>query len=326
MEKNFPVQTRSFARYAWAVLGCNLLVILWGAYVRASGSGAGCGNHWPLCNGEVLPASPSVKTFVELTHRLTSGVALLLVVGLAVWAFRKFPKRHPVRAGAALSVLFILTEALVGAGLVLFELVADNASIARALFMSVHLANTFILLGVLTLTAWWASGGQPLSLRGQGMFGWLFAWALFGTIVLGVSGAVAALGDTLFPALSLTEALRQDFSPTAHLLIRLRLAHPFIAVIVGCYMVIISIAAMLLRPHVWTRRFTLALVALVVVQLLLGLLNVALLAPIWLQLVHLLLADAVWIVLVLNANTVLEPNAPAQEFAAQLKRVQSVEV
>ncbi|HVF51455.1 MAG TPA: COX15/CtaA family protein [Pyrinomonadaceae bacterium] len=325
MEKIIPVQARSFARYAWAVLACNVLVILWGAYVRASGSGAGCGNHWPLCNGEVLPASPTVKTFVELAHRLTSGVALLLVVGLAVWAFRKFPRRHPVRRGAALSVLFILTEALVGAGLVLFELVADNASVARALFMSVHLANTFILLGVLTLTAWWASGGQPLSLRGQGVYGGLFALALLGTIVLGVSGAVAALGDTLFPALTLAEALRQDFSPTAHLLIRLRLAHPLIAVVVGCYVVIISVVASLLRPHVWTRRFTLALVALVVAQLGLGLLNVALLAPIWLQLVHLLLADAVWIVLVLNASTVLERDAPAQEFAARLKRVQSVE-
>lgn len=315
MENFSHGRARRFAGYAWAVLGLTLLVILWGAFVRASGAGAGCGNHWPLCNGEVLPQSPTAHTFIELTHRLTSGAVLLLILGLAVWAFRAFPKGHPVRKGAALSVVFIVTEALVGAGLVRFELVADNASVARALWMSAHLANTFVLLAVLTLTAWWASGGGAVGWAGQGSFGWLFAVALAATVVLGISGAVAALGDTLFPSLSLDEALRQDFSPTAHLLIRLRLAHPLLAVAVGGYSVAVSLYAMLARAHVWTKRFALALAAVVVAQLLVGLTNVALLAPVWLQLVHLFLADAVWILLVLTAAAALERRADAPAYA-----------
>lgn len=127
---------RRFAIFSWSVLVYNLGIILWGAFVRASGSGAGCGSHWPLCNGEVIPRSPTVQTLIEFSHRLTSGVALILVVALTVAAFRAFPKRHIVRRGALFSLFFMLTEALVGAGLVLFSLVADNASIARAMFMS----------------------------------------------------------------------------------------------------------------------------------------------------------------------------------------------
>jgi heme A synthase len=288
-----------FAVYAWGVVAYNLFVILWGAYVRASGSGAGCGSHWPLCNGEVLPQSPQVATLIELTHRLTSGLSLLLIIGLMVWAYRAFPKKHPVRLGALLSLIFILTEALIGAGLVLFELVADNASIARAMFMSVHLINTFTLLAFLVLTAWWASGGQPVRLRGQGIILWLFALALTGTLVLAVSGAVAALGDTLFPSNSLAEGLNQDFSPTAHLLIRLRLLHPVLALTVGVVVVLIAGTASFLRPGRWVRRWTWLVTGLVVMQLGAGLLNVALLAPIWLQLVHLLLADLLWFALVL---------------------------
>ncbi len=48
-----------FSRYAWGVLLWNVLVALWGAYVRATGSGAGCGSHWPTCNGEILPRAPA---------------------------------------------------------------------------------------------------------------------------------------------------------------------------------------------------------------------------------------------------------------------------
>ena len=108
----------NFAKYAWGVLAYNLVVILWGAYVRATGSGAGCGSHWPLCNGEVIPRAQQVETMIEFTHRLTSGMAMLLVAGLLIWALRAYPKGHQVRTGAWLSAFFIITEALVGAGLV----------------------------------------------------------------------------------------------------------------------------------------------------------------------------------------------------------------
>ena len=92
---------RWFARYAWAVLAYNVAVVLWGALVRVTGSGAGCGNHWPLCNGMAAPLSPSAATAIEFTHRMMSGLDAFLVLGLLVWAFRSFPRRHAVRLGAA---------------------------------------------------------------------------------------------------------------------------------------------------------------------------------------------------------------------------------
>ena len=302
-----------FAKYAWAVLGYNLAVILWGAYVRASGSGAGCGSHWPLCNGVVLPRSPQLETIVELTHRATSGVALLLVVGLAVWALRAFSRGSSVRRAAALSLFFMLTEAAVGAGLVLFELVAENRSIARALFMSVHLVNTFLLVGMLTLTAWWGSGGARGRASGRAVLSGVLGLGVIGVLVLGVSGSVTALGGTLFPVASLAEGLRQDLSPTSHVLIRLRFFHPWIAVAVSGYLVFAAWVAWRRAAGWWAPRLAGWLVALLALQLAAGLLNLALHAPIWLQLAHLLLSDLIWIALVLLANVALARPAEGGE-------------
>jgi len=222
-----------FSAFAWGVVVFNLGVIVWGAYVRASLSGDGCGSSWPLCNNEVVPLGAGAKTLVEFTHRATSGVALLLVVALAVWALRALPKRHPARGAAVMSLGFIVVEALIGALLVRYQFVAGNPSASRAVWMAVHLVNTFLLLASLALTAWWASGGAAVRLRRQGTLGLVVAGALAGTLVLAVSGAVAALGDTLFPAGSLAEGLRQDLSPAAHALVRLRVMHPLLALVVG---------------------------------------------------------------------------------------------
>ncbi|MCB0131087.1 MAG: COX15/CtaA family protein, partial [Caldilineaceae bacterium] len=137
---------KRFTIFAWAVLAYNIVVILWGAFVRATGSGAGCGSHWPLCNGEILPRATEVETLIEFSHRITSGIALIAVVVLLIWALRSYPRGHRVRRGAQASMFFMFTEALVGAGLVLFEYVAHNVSIARAYWMAGHLMNTFLLL------------------------------------------------------------------------------------------------------------------------------------------------------------------------------------
>jgi heme A synthase len=297
-------QLSRFAKYAWGVLAYNLLVILWGVYVRASGSGAGCGSHWPLCNGEVIPQSPQVQTMIEFTHRLMSGLSLILVVGLVVWAFRSYPKGHPARLGASLSMFFIITEALVGAGLVLFSWVGQNASIGRVISMSVHLVNTFFLLASLSLTAWWSSGGERLRLRGQGLALWALGLGFLGVMLLGVTGSITALGDTLFPASSLAAGLQQDFSSTSHFIIRLRVWHPLIAISVGLYLIFVSLLLAMFRPSPRMKRFTLLLSGFFVLQLAAGLINLVLLAPVWMQLLHLLLADSVWIALVLlAANT-----------------------
>jgi heme A synthase len=297
----------SLARSAWLVLGGNVLVILWGAFVRATGSGAGCGAHWPLCNGEVLPRAAAVATLVEFTHRVTSGMALLAVFYLAWRVFRERPAGHPARAAAAASVAFILSEAAVGAGLVLFRLVADNESVARALFMSVHLLNTFVLLACLTLTAHFAKAdARPqLELRA----GWTLALAAVALMLVGASGAVAALGDTLYPARSLLDGLADDLSPTAHLLVRLRLAHPVLALL-GAIAVAIAAGRVLRGPSPEpARRAARASAALVLLQLVVGLANVALLAPVWMQIVHLLLADLLWIAFVLMAVRALPSHA-----------------
>ncbi len=294
-----------FAKYSWFVLFFNLLVILWGAYVRASSSGAGCGSHWPLCNGEVIPQTPTVKTLVEFSHRLTSGLALIMVVALLIWAYRKYASGHAVRIFATLSIFFILTEAAVGAGLVLFEYVAENKSMARALWMSGHLINTFLLVAVLTLTAWTASTQGRLKLHGQGAIKWIFLTALVATLMLGVSGAVTALGGTLFPVTSLAEGLKQDLSPTAHVLIRLRFFHPFIAIGVSLLLIVTAMIARSRQTSEWVRVFSTSLVAMVMIQLGAGLINLLLHAPIWLQIVHLLLSDLIWIALVLMAYTAL---------------------
>jgi heme A synthase len=303
------------AAYAWLVVAANLFVIVWGAYVRASFSGDGCGSHWPLCNGEVLPTTGLLKTVIELTHRLTSGAALLLVIGLVWRARREFPRGHRVRRGAFWSLVFILIEAGIGAALVKLNLVAGNASVARAFVMSIHLVNTFVLLAVLSLTAWWAMGGEPVRLRGQGRVGAIFAAALCGTLVIAVSGAVAALGDTLFPANSLAEGIRQDLSAAAHFLVRLRGLHPLFAVGIGCYAVAAaSYVNNFLRPGLArTKQLTSVLTTLFLLQLGAGILNVSLLAPVWLQLTHLLLADLFWIALVLNSASALAPESATVE-------------
>jgi heme A synthase len=302
-----------FATYAWGVLGYNLLVILWGAYVRATGSGAGCGAHWPLCNGVVIPRAPQAEQLIEFVHRATSGIALLAVVGLLAWALRAYPKGHVVRLGAKLAMLFIISEALVGAGLVLFKLVADNDSLYRAVVIVIHMVNTLLLLAALSLTAWWATGGAPLQLRGQGALVWALGIALLGMLVVVGAGAITALGDTLFPTGSLAEGLQQDFATTSHYLVQMRVIHPLFAIVSGVSITALAWVVARRRAGPATALFAWALTALFLLQLLIGALNVALLAPIWMQLIHLLMADLVWVALVLLSATALARPLAASE-------------
>jgi heme A synthase len=290
--------------FAWAVLVYNIGVILWGAYVRASGSGAGCGAHWPLCNGVVVPLAPATKTIIEFSHRITSGLALVSVVALLVLVRRAFARAHPARRGAAWTVVFMLTEAAVGAGLVLFQLVADNATMARAMFMAVHLLNTFVLIGWLTLTAWWVSGGDPVSLRAPSGRLTGLAIATLGLLLVGISGAVAALGNTLYPDGSLTEGLAADLSGASHFLIRLRILHPAFAGLTAVGL-IFGVSRIADGRGETARRMARSVAIIAGAQLGLGALNVVLLAPVWLQLAHLLVADALWIAFVLLGASAL---------------------
>lgn len=310
-----PKSQANFARYAWFVLTFLILVILWGAFVRATGSGAGCGSHWPLCNGVVVPREPRIETLIELTHRVTSALSGVLVLAMLFWAFRLFPKGHIVRKAAAWSTIFIITEGLVGAGLVLFEWVAHNQSVGRAISMAVHLVNTFLLLAAVALTAWWAGAGSDyrLRLRGHGRVGWLIGGGIALLLILGVSGAITALGDTLFPSGTLSEGIAADFEATAHFLVRLRLYHPVIAVFTGLYLWLAAPIIARERPGIGPLFFSNAVRILVIVQLAAGVVNILLNVPVWMQLVHLLLADLMWIaVVLLGASALAEPVTAAQ--------------
>jgi heme A synthase len=303
-----------FSKFAWGVLIYNVAVVVWGAYVRATGSGAGCGRHWPLCNGVIIPRAPVIETIIEFSHRLTSGLALLLVLGLLIWARRAYPKGHHVRLGATGAMAFMVSESIAGASLVLFEWVAGNISTARVVVMGIHLLNTFVLLGFIALTAWWSSGGQRFSFRGQGWPAWGLIIGLTGVMVMSMAGAITALGDTLFPSESLAQGFQQDFAASSHLLIRLRVWHPFVAVGVGAYLLFLAQQLSLTRPSVYVNRAVWALRILYVVQLGAGLLNLILLVPVWMQLIHLFLAVLVWITLILlTAVTLAQSPQPAAE-------------
>ncbi len=304
VRKQSRMAEKRFPKFAWGVLFYNIGVILWGAYVRASGSGAGCGAHWPSC-----PHASTFEWLVELSHRATSGLSLALAAVLLVWALRAFPARHIVRRGALLAVLFTCSEAIVGAALVLFKLVAHNTSLYRAVAIAAHLSNTFLLLAALALTAWWASGGAAPRMRGQGPLVWALGLGLLALAVLGASGAITALGDTLYP-MSLSQGLKADFSPATSPLLRMRLPHPLIAMSVGFYLLFIAGYAAHSRPARDTYRFSGWIRNLFLAQIGVGCLNVILLAPIWMQFIHLLMADATWIVAVLLTASALSVEAP----------------
>jgi len=303
------MKLKNFAAYTWGVLGWIMIVILWGAYVRATGSGAGCGQHWPLCNGEILPQAPDVKMTIEFTHRLLSGGALLLIGTMVIWGFRITDKKHPVRKGLIAAGILILTEALLGAGLVLFELVEENSSATRAFAVALHLANTFLLVGSLALSAYWGSGGSAVQIRGKGIKVWLLVAGLLGMLLIGMSGAVTALGDTLFPVRSLAEGIVADMDPNAHFLVRLRVYHPVIAVLIAGYSLYL-VRMLYAQNQGLARKLLITLVVIGFVQLSAGLINLLLLAPIAMQLVHLFTADLVWITYILTTAAILAKPQP----------------
>ncbi len=296
------------ATLANATLGFTIFVILWGAFVRASGSGAGCGSHWPTCNGEVIPRAPSTATVIEFTHRVTSGISLLLVVAQA-WASRRAtPPGHLARRASGLALFFMLTEALVGAGLVVFEKVAGDKSLARGWWMTAHLINTFLLLASMTIATWAAHHDRaPRAAREHT----LPLGAAYASVLLtGVTGAIAALGDTLFPAKSFAEGLALELSGQAHLFVQLRVLHPFVAV--GTTLLVGLVASRYARSGtVEVARMGRLVGAGIFGQATLGVVNLLLAAPTWMQLVHLFAADLVWMGLVVLGAEALASTASA---------------
>lgn len=293
------------ARFASATLCCNLAVMVWGAYVRATGSGAGCGNRWPDCGGQILGTGARTATIVEFTHRITSAIAFLMVATLMGWCWRVTAKRDWARYSAALAAFFLVNEVLLGAALVLLGHVAHDQSAARIVFLCLHFGNTLLLLATLSLTAvWLRSAGSSLTLTRNPWKLCVVAGGLFTSMLIGLTGAVAALGDTLYPASSLRSSLLQDFVATGPALLHFRLLHPVVAVITGVYVMWLMLRSTARGP---LSQSGAAVLISLIVQVGLGVINVVLLAPIWLQTLHLFVADVFWISVVLaSAEFVLE--------------------
>jgi cytochrome c oxidase assembly protein subunit 15 len=303
----------AFARVAWLVLGYTLAVIVFGAWVRITGSGAGCGQHWPTCHGEIVHRPQSIETVIELTHRVTSGLSLLSAIGLLAWARKRFGQSHPATIASVVAVVFLVIEALLGAGLVAFGLVADDDSIARAVVMAIHLTNTCVLMGALAAAGWMGGphGASRARPRLGGSISWLLGAALLAVLLVSMSGAVTALGDTLFPVAAdgtVREHVAKDHSLTAHFLARMRIVHPILAVGVGLYLLWLAIALPGM-PGVdadpMVRRLGNLVAGLVLAQLCAGVANIMLSAPGWMQLVHLALATCLWTAVVVLALAVL---------------------
>jgi cytochrome c oxidase assembly protein subunit 15 len=302
--------TTPVARFAWLTLGSNIFVVVWGAFVRASGSGAGCGNHWPLCGGSILPGFPEAQTVIEFFHRATSAAALAMVLFLLVWCWRKTSKGAWPRYSAVLAFVLLLNEGLLGALLVISNNVAQNPSLAHAFLLGLHFGNTLLLLGSLSLTAQWLSDGNHrfavTAVPGERL---AVGLGLGAVMMVGITGSLAALADTIFPAASLRSSLLQDFSSSTHHLLRLRLLHPAVVVLGVIYVLWV------IRKSAWKRvhsvRMLHLLSATLILQIALGGLNIVLLAPVWLQLTHLFVADLFWIFVVLaSADFLLEVRKP----------------
>jgi cytochrome c oxidase assembly protein subunit 15 len=296
-------------RFGWGVLVYFIAVILWGALVRATGSGAGCGDHWPLCNGTVVQHAPRIDTLIEFTHRITSGISFFSVVALLAWTLATTARGHLARVAAVAAVAFTVVEAALGAFLVKLGLTAQSRSPWRAPYLALHLANTLLLVAALTLTAHFLSRRTGF-LRGKVRIAVPFAGIASLAVVLavGVTGSLAALGDTLFPASSLGAAFSQDLSSTSEWLVRWRWTHPAVAFLSSVFLIWLLVRAAQRRSH-WDNRALSALVLLLLaLQYVLGILDVAYLAPVWLQIAHLLGADVLWsAIVVLAARLTIEP-------------------
>jgi heme A synthase len=294
----------SVGGFGWFVVAYNIAVILWGAYVRATGSGAGCGSHWPLCNGAILPATTRIQTVIEFTHRVTSAVSLVLVMILLIWCWRRSVTGAWPRYSATAAAALLFNEALLGALLVLSDRIGGlDRSAAHAVFLCLHFGNTLLLLAALALTAKWLSNPSRHYPSPAKFHERTFIWiGLLSVMVIGMTGSLASLGDTIFPSDSLRHALMQDFSASSHILLRLRLFHPVAAVVGSTYVFWLLWSLWRKQDH---SPWMFGLAAALITQIALGAMNVILLAPIWLQMMHLLVAEMVWILLVLASAELL---------------------
>lgn len=276
---------------SWLLVGYTVLIIIWGAWVRLSGSGDGCGDHWPLCNGHMIPEAAPTKTIIELSHRVSTALYGIFVLIQIAATRRMFATGHPSRFWAWMTLLFTITEALIGRSLVKEGLVNTSEDLARLIVMPLHLVNTSLLLlsGVMTAESIKYGELPKRKMSSEDTKRWsLYLTAL---VIILSTGAVAALGSHLAPSHSLLEGLSKDLATDSHLAVRLRLLHPVFALGLPLFLALSMPLPLSGRPTtsqgVWYRRFALA----VLIAILIGFGTLVLLAPLWLKVTHLLMTN-----------------------------------
>lgn len=283
---------QKYYQYAFFLWIYTLIVILWGAWVRISRSGDGCGQNWPLCHGQILPLSQNTATWIEFSHRVSTGIFGLAVIVLVIMAFQYFPTSHRIRKASLWTLFFTLTEALIGAKLVLSGLVGEVSSLERALVMSIHQINSLLLTGSLVMSFQKPDQSTENQVFFHNKFFKIKSLILqAGFLLLAILGAISALSSTLFPSQSLIEGFYNDFQTDVHWLIKWRIVHPVFAVIY------ISISLFLISSFQNTQgKNTLInkLFLLYVATFIVGLANILTLSPTIFKLMHLGLVHILW--------------------------------
>jgi heme a synthase len=303
-----PNPNPRFLKAVIGTLAATVFVILFGAVVRITGSGAGCGQHWPTCQGEVAHLPRSIETLIEFTHRITSGLLGLAIFALTIGAFVVLESAHPARKWLVFSSVFLIIEALIGKRLVQLSLVGTDASVERAVMMPLHLVNTSLLLGTLTaaMFACWPqeSHSRFRSPRGAA----LVCLGLFAVVGVSASGALTALGDTVYPTQLGLSGIAADPGKGRHFLEQLRAFHPLLAVTVVLAMLWLLPRAVAHGSALASRLARVA-IALLLAQAALGAINILLSAPGYMQVVHLFVACSIWLDLVLLAAELWAPRS-----------------
>jgi cytochrome c oxidase assembly protein subunit 15 len=289
---------------SWSVLALTVAVVVGGALVRATDSGAGCGETWPICGGQIIPDIGSYHTLIEISHRLMTGLLGFGVISLFILVRRNYESTHRLRRAVLVAGILLVVESLLGASLVLFGWVEFDASIARLIVVPLHLTNTFMLVGAFAMVAYFASGGRGFRIDLSRTDDKLAVTGLGILLVIGATGALNALADTLIQSNALHHAEPGEFLITEPILRQIRSIHPFVAIVGG---LVIYMLARYLAPGAGTvaRWLAFTIQGIVWVQFILGLVNIALEVPLETQLLHLVVADVMWVTMILLCATVL---------------------
>jgi len=271
-----------------------VVVVSSGALVRATNSGAGCGESWPKCDQQLFPVPDSIEQLIEFTHRMLTSGLVIGGIALIVLSYVQLGKSHPVTRAAVIAFGFLLFESVLGAALVLFGWVEQDASIGRLVAVPIHLMNTFALIAAYALVAWRAAGRADFSIANAGHRGRVLVVGAGILVLIAAIGSLNALADTLFPAESIVSAVTEEFGSTAPILLQIRVLHPIVAIggSIGIVFIIRYLDVGMSRS---TRKRGWIIVSIIGFQSVVGLVNIALLTPVEIQVIHLVIADLLWI-------------------------------